>query len=255
MSEPTTTLSTNPSSSPAEYQERSGERQERPVARINVGDAERWLSMIGGGALLAHGLRRSFGSLLLAVGGGMLVYRGVTGHCSIYQSLGFNSASSEGEGVVAEAAVTVNKPVAEVYRFYRNLENHPRFVTHLQSVQSLDNKRSHWVAKTPLQKSVEWDAEITEERENDVLSWRSLPGADVNNAGTVRFRELPGGRGTEVHVSLEYHPPGGVVGATLGRLFNTITTQRLRDDLRHFKQLLETGERLTSNGQPTGRHA
>lgn len=246
MSEHSTTLSTNLSSSPAE-------RQERPVSRINVGEAERWLSVIGGGALLVHGLRRSFGSLMLAVGGGMLIYRGVTGHCTAYQSLGLNTASSEGAGVVVEAAVTVNKPVTEVYRFYRNLENHPRFVTHLQSVQTIDSNRSHWVAKAPLQKLVEWDAEITEERENEVLSWHSLPGADVNNAGTVRFRELPGERGTEVHVSLEYHPPGGVVGAALAKLFNTITTQRLREDLRHFKQLLEAGEQPTLSEQPAGR--
>lgn len=246
MSEHSTTLSTNLSSSPAE-------RQERPVSRINVGEAERWLSVIGGGALLVHGLRRSFGSLILAVGGGMLIYRGVTGHCPAYQSFGLNTASSEGASVMVEAAVTVNKPVTEVYRFYRNLENHPRFVTHLQSVQTIDSNRSHWVAKAPLQKLVEWDAEITEERENEVLSWHSLPGADVNNAGTVRFRELPGERGTEVHVSLEYHPPGGVVGAALAKLFNTITTQRLREDLRHFKQLLEAGEQPTLSEQPAGR--
>lgn len=246
MSEHSTTLSTSLPSSPAE-------RQERPVSRINVGEAERWLSVIGGGALLVHGLRRSFGSLILAVGGGMLIYRGVTGHCPAYQSFGLNTASSEGASVVVEAAVTVNKPVTEVYRFYRNLENHPRFVTHLQSVQTIDSNRSHWVAKAPLQKSVEWDAEITEERENEVLSWHSLPGADVTNAGTVRFRELPGERGTEVHVSLEYHPPGGVVGAALAKLFNTITTQRLREDLRHFKQLLEAGEQPTLSEQPAGR--
>jgi uncharacterized membrane protein len=155
--------------------------------------------------------------------------------------------------VVVEAAVTVNKPVAEVYRFYRHLENHPRFVTHLQSVRTIGSNRSHWVAKAPLQKSVEWDAEITEERENERLAWHSLPGADVTNSGTVRFRELPGERGTEVHVSLEYHPPGGVVGAALAKLFNTITTQRLREDLRHFKQLLEAGEHPTLSDQPAGR--
>jgi uncharacterized membrane protein len=200
-----------------------------------------------------YGLRRSLGSLALAVGGGMLLYRGVTGHCKAYESLGLNSVSSEGAGVEVEATITVYKPIADVYRFYRKLENHPRFVTHLKSVQATDSKHSHWVAQGPLQRSIEWDAEITQERENDVLSWRSLPGADVDNAGTVRFRELPGERGTEVHVSLEYHPPGGVVGTGLGKLFNTITTQRLREDLRHFKQLLETGEQPTLSDQPAGR--
>jgi uncharacterized membrane protein len=202
-----------------------------------------------------YGLRRSLGSLALAAGGGMLLYRGVTGHCKAYDSLGLNSVSNEGAGVEVEASMMVNKPVAEVYRFYRNLENHPRFVTHLKSVHATDQNRSHWVARGPLQKSIEWDAEITEERENHVLAWRSLPGADVDNAGTVRFRELPGERGTEIHVSLEYHPPGGGVGVALAKLFKTISTQRLKEDLRHFKQLLETGEQPTLSDQPAGRQA
>jgi uncharacterized membrane protein len=248
MSEHSTTLSTSQSSPPVE-------RQERPASRINVGEPERWLSVIGGGALVLYGLRRSLGSLALAAGGGMLIYRGVTGHCKVYESLGLNSVSREGAGVEVGAAITVYKPVAEVYRFYRHFENHPRFVTHLKSVQSTGNKRSHWVARGPLGKSIEWNAEITEERENNLLAWRSLPGSDVDSAGTVRFRELPDGRGTEVHVSLEYHPPGGMVGTALAKLFNTISTQRLKEDMRHFKQLLETGEQPTLSGQPVGRQA
>jgi uncharacterized membrane protein len=248
MSEHPTSLSTSQSSPPAE-------RRERSVSRVNVGDTERWLSTIGGGALLLYGLRRSLGSLALAVGGGMLVYRGVTGHCKVYESLGLNSVSGEGAGVEVEATITVYKPVSEVYRFYRRFENHPRFVRHLESVQTLDHNRSHWVARGPLQRSIEWDAEITEERENNLLAWRSLPGSDVDNAGSVRFRELPGERGTEVHVSLEYHPPGGAIGAGLAKLFNSITTHRLQEDLRHFKQLLETGEQPTLSHQPAGRQA
>lgn len=248
MSEHSTSLSTRQPSSPAEHREDS-------VSRINVGETERWLSAIGGGALLIYGLRRSFGSLALAVGGGMLVYRGLTGHCKVYESLGHSSISGEGAGVEVEATITVYKPVAEVYRFYRRFENHPRFVRHLESVQTLDHNRSHWVARGPLQRSIAWDAEITEERENHLLAWRSLPGSDVDNTGTVRFRELPGERGTEVHVSIEYHPPGGAVGAGLAKLFNTITTQRLKEDLRHFKQLLETGEQPTVNHQPAGHQA
>jgi len=248
MSEHPTSLSTSQSSPPAE-------RRQRSVSPVNVGDTERWLSAIGGGALLIYGLRRSLGSLALAVGGGMLVYRGLTGHCKVYDSLGLNSVGSEGAGVEVKATITVYKPVAEVYRFYRRFENHPRFVRHLESVQTLDQNRSHWVARGPLQRSIEWDAEITEERENNLLSWRSLPGSDVDNAGSVRFRELPGERGTEVHVSLEFHPPGGAVGVGLARLFNTITTQRLKEDLRHFKQLLETGEQPTLNPQPAGHQA
>jgi uncharacterized membrane protein len=212
------------------------------------------LSVIGGGALALYGLRRSLGSLALAIGGGVLVYRGLTGHCAIYENLGVNTVNHEGAGVALETTVTINKPVAEVYRFYRTFENHPRFVTHLVSVRTTDNKRSHWMAKGPLQKTIEWDSEIVEERENALLSWRSLPGADVDHAGTVQFRELPGGRGTEVHMSLEYYPPGGVAGVALARLFNTITKQQLREDMRHFKQLLEAGEQPTIANQPVGHH-
>lgn len=224
----------------------------RPVRRTNVGDGERWLSIIGGGVLALYGLRRSLGNLALAIGGGVLVYRGVTGHCAVYESLGINTVRRDGAGVAVEAVVTVNKPVAEVYRFYRTLENHPRFVTHLESVRTTANRHSHWVAKTPLQGVLEWDAEIVAETENALLSWRSLPGSDVDNTGTVRFRELPGNRGTEVHVSLEYSPPGGIVGAALAQLFNGITTKQLREDLRHFKQILEAGEQPTIAGQPVG---
>jgi uncharacterized membrane protein len=222
--------------------------------QVNVGEAERWLSMIGGGALMIYGLRRSFGSLMLALGGGALLYRGLTGHCSVYDAIGINTADpSANAGVTVEAAVTVNKPLSEVYRFYRNLENHPRFVSHLESVQTIGGNRSHWVAKAPLERSIEWDAEIVEEQENALISWRSLPGADIDNAGTVRFQELSNGRGVEVQVKLDYTPPVGAAGSGLAKLLNTLTTAQLREDLRHFKQLLEAGERPTTTDQPAGR--
>ena len=224
--------------------------------QVNVGEAERWLSMIGGGALMIYGLRRSFGSLMLALGGGALLYRGLTGHCAMYETIGINTADpSANAGVTVEAAVTVNKPLAEVYRFYRNLENHPRFMSHLESVQTLAGNRSHWVAKAPLERSVEWDAEIVDEQENALISWRSLPGADVDHAGTVWFQELSNDRGVEVHVKLNYTPPGGAAGSALAKLLNTLTTARLREDLRHFKQLLEAGERPTTMDQPAGHPA
>jgi uncharacterized membrane protein len=246
MSEHATAMATNQPTSLAAH-------QAHPARRTNVGDGERLLSVIGGGALALYGLRRSLGSLALAIGGGVLVYRGISGHCAVYENLGIDTTSREGAGSMVEATVTINKPVAEVYRFYRTLGNHPHFVTHLESVQTTDTKHSHWVARMPLQQAIEWDAEIVEERENALLSWRSLPGADVDNAGTVRFRELPGGRGTEVRISLEYYPPGGVAGAALANLLNTITTQQLREDMRHFKQILEAGEQPTIANQPVGR--
>lgn len=225
-------------------------------SKVNVGEAERWLSMIGGGALLAYGLRRSLGSLMLALGGGAILYRGLSGHCSAYEALGINSAKpGTGDDITVEAAVTVHKPLAEVYRFYRRLENHPRFVSHLESVQTLDAKRSHWVAKAPLGTSIKWDAEIVDEQENTVIAWRSLPGADVDNAGMARFRELSNDRGVEVYVRLGYTPPGGAVGRALANMLNGLTAAQLREDLRRFKQLLEAGERPTTATQPAGQPA
>jgi uncharacterized membrane protein len=223
--------------------------------QVNVGDVERLLSVIGGGALVLYGLRRSLGHLALMLGGSALIYRGLTGYCEIYKTLGVSTAHHHaGAGITLESTVTVNKPAADVYRFWRRLENHPRFIRHLESVVSTADKRSHWVAKVPMQGCIEWDAEIVEERENALLSWRSLAGADVHNAGTVRFRELPNNRGTEVRVKLEYAPPGGMVGAALGKLLKTLTVWQLREDLRRFKQLIEAGEVASIAAQPSGRH-
>jgi len=214
----------------------------------NISDLERGLSLIAGGTLVLYGLRRSLGSLALMLGGGALIYRGLTGYCATYQALEVNTTHRDrGHGVALRATITVNKPAAEVYRFWRHLENHPRFMQHLESVASTNGKRSHWVAKTPLPAPLEWDADIVTERENALLSWRSLPGADVDHAGTVHFRELPNGRGTEVRVRLEYAPPGGMVGVAVTNLFKTLTEHQLREDLRRFKQIIETGETPTAD--------
>jgi uncharacterized membrane protein len=218
---------------------------------VNVGDLERGLSLIAGGALALYGLRRSLGNLVLMLGGGALIYRGLTGYCAAYQALGIDTAHRDPSfGVALRGTITVNKPTAEVYRFWRHLENHPQFMRHLESVVSTNGKRSHWVAKAPLHVPIEWDADIVVERENTMLSWRSLPGADVDHAGTVRFRELPNGRGTEVRVRLEYAPPGGIVGVAVAKLFKTLSERQLREDLRRFKQIIETGETPTTANHP-----
>jgi len=213
----------------------------------NVGTLERGLSLIGGTALVLYGLRRSLGNLALLLGGSALIYRGLTGYCAAYQVLGVKATRRELRHAVAlRGTITVNKSAAEVYRFWRRLENHPLFMQHLESVVSTDGKRSHWVAKAPLPAPLEWDADIVAERENVLLSWRSLPGADVDHVGTVRFRELPNGRGTEVRVRLEYMPPGGIVGVAVAQLFKILTEQQLKEDLRRFKQIIETGETPTT---------
>jgi uncharacterized membrane protein len=145
-------------------------------------------------------------------------------------------------------SITVNRPAEELYNFWHNFENLPEFMSHLESVRKLDDRRSHWKARGPAGTTVEWDAEITEDRPNELIAWRSLPGADVDNCGSVRFVKAPGNRGTEVHVELTYHPPGGPIGAATAWLFGEEPRQQVGDDLYHFKQLMETGEVVLSEG-------
>ncbi len=156
---------------------------------------------------------------------------------------GLESAS----GIKVKNAVTVNRPVSEVYNFWRNFENLPRFMTHLESVQVLEGKRSHWVAIGPLGKRVEWDAELVEERPSELISWRSLPGGKVDSAGYVRFKPAAGDRGTEILVEMRYDPPGGVVGATIAMLFGESGEQVVTRDLHAFKSVLEVGEVVHSD--------
>lgn len=229
--------------------------REYDMNKVNVGMNERWLSVLSGGAMFWYGLsRRSLAGLTLAAGGGYLVYRGLTGHCPAYEALGVNVATPGlgARGVHIEKSVTINRPVAEVFEFWRNLENLPQFMKHLETVQGVGENQTHWVAKGPLGVTVSWDAQTIEERENELISWRSLPGSDVDNWGTVRFKQAPGGRGVEVHIKLDYNPPGGVPGVAFAKLFNRVMAQQIKEDVRRFKQFLEAGEIATTEGQPAG---
>ena len=146
-----------------------------------------------------------------------------------------------GRAVFVRHAITVNRSIEEVYAFWRNFSNFARFMGHIESV-TVNGKRSHWIAKAPAGMRVEWDAEITDEVENERISWRSLERSDVQNSGTVRFVRAPGARGTEVRVELMYTPPAGSVGRAIAKLFGEEPEQQIRDDMRRFKQLVETGE-------------
>ncbi|MCG5451609.1 SRPBCC family protein [Micromonospora hortensis] len=151
-----------------------------------------------------------------------------------------------------QIAVTVNRSPAEAYRFWRDMENLPRFMAHLESVRADDLRRSHWIARGPAGRRVEWDAEIIDDQPNKSITWRSLPGTRVPNAGRVRFVPAPGDRGTEVRVELRYAPPAGAFGRAVAKLFGEEPEQQVRDDLRRFKQVLETGEVVRSEGSPNG---
>jgi uncharacterized membrane protein len=216
-----------------------------------AGDTERWASLIGGGTMVLMGLKqRSLRGVLTAIAGGGLLYQGVKKKSTIQQA---QEAIGIGQVIKVEKTVTINKAVEELYSFWHNFENLPNFMKHLKEVKVLDNKRSHWVATAPLGTSIEWDAEILEDRENEFISWASAEDADVENSGFVRFKKAPGDRGTEVKVVMEYTPPGGALTAVFAKLFGEEPEQQIGDDLRRFKMLMEAGEIATTEGQPRGQ--
>jgi len=153
------------------------------------------------------------------------------------------------------AAITVNRPRDEVYSFWRRFEDLPAFMDHVESVSVDDTGSVHWVVKAPAGRTVEWDAELTEDVPGERISWRSLEGADVENSGTVRFADAPGGRGTEIHLDIDYSPPAGALGAGIAKLFGEEPRQQAKDDLRRFKQVMEAGEVVRSEGSPEGQTA
>jgi len=217
----------------------------------NVRESERWASIIGGGTLVAFGLaKKDWRGVGLAALGGGLLWRGLTGHCDAYQALGVNTArKGTGRhisvpyelGIRVDEIVRVEKPAAELYHFWRRLENLPRFMDHLESVTVIDDRRSHWIAIGPAGFRVEWFAEIINDVENRLIGWRSLEGSEVDNAGSVSFRELSDGNSTEVKVSLQYNPPAGDLGAAVAKLFGQDPRKQIRKDLKEFKQMMERG--------------
>ena len=169
-----------------------------------------------------------------------------------HQSRGGAAGLAQKQAIDVAKSITINRPAADIYQFWRNFENLPRIMRHLESVQVLDEQRSRWRAKAPAGMTVEWEAEITEDQPNNQIAWRSLEGADVPNAGSVRFDRASGDRGTVVTVTLQYNPPGGVAGTTLAKLFGEEPDQQVADDLRTFKQMMETGEVVRSDGSLWG---
>lgn len=225
---------------------------------INVGETERLVSLVGGAMLALIGLeRRSLTGLILAGAGAALVYRGYTGSCGVYKALNVTSAEPaapekySAHGIHVEVATTIGKSAEELYAFWHNFENLPQFMHHLESVKVIDEKRSKWVAKGPAGSSVRWEAEIINDEPNKLIAWRSLAGAQVDNAGSVRFVEAPAGRGTEVRVTIDYIPPGRTLGKWVAKLLGEDPQLQVEEDLRRFKALMETGEipTATSNYQ------
>lgn len=230
------------------------------TSATNVGQPERIVSALGGGLLALYGIRQKNATgALLALVGAAIAQRGITGHCQVYGALGMSTAGSGEDGflekkhgraavldaskaIKVERSVTIDMPPDELYRFWRNFENLPRIMDHLESVTMLDGRRSHWKAKAPVGQLVEWDAEIIHEEPDRLISWRSVDEATVPNAGSVHFDEATGVRGTVVKVVLEYQPPGGRLGALVARFFGENPDDQVREDLRRFKSMMEAGE-------------
>jgi uncharacterized membrane protein len=223
------------------------------LEEVNVGVAERGVSVTLGAALIAFAAsrRRPFSSLLLAAAGAWLAHRGITGRCAVYDQLDMGTAEDDEEerldagshdDLSVEVAITIGRPVPEVYAFWRRLENFPLFMKNVVSVTERGGGRSVWVARGPAGETWQWESEILEDRPGELLVWRSLPGAEVHHHGAVRFQDAPAGRGTEVRVGIEFLPPGGIAGRVVARLARRLPAHRVEEDLRRLKQMLEAGE-------------
>ena len=232
----------------------------------NVAKPERIGSVALGAALVTFGIRRRDpAGVIAAVLGGAFVLRGATGHCPMYQAMGVSSGSADAilhpergdvtslaatvnarKAVKVERAVTIEADPQTLYDFWRDFENLPRFMEHLVSVRVESPTRSHWVAKAPAGTTVEWDAEIVNDIPGSLIAWKSAAGAEVPSAGSVHFTAAPAGRGTIVKVVMDVEPPAGKLGLVIAKLFGEDPDREVREDLRKFKQLMETGEVATS---------
>lgn len=236
----------------------------------NVHYYERIASLAAGAALTAFGLfRAQRGRLPLAALGAASMWRGLTGQCSVYRALGIDTQCGNGPergessatvipaqtGEKIEQSVTIARSAGDLYAQWHKLTNLPKIMHHLKSVDVNADGTSHWTAEGPLGRSVEWDAEVINQREPEIIAWQSRPGGTVDVAGSVRFDELPHKRGTKVTVSLKYSPPAGTVGAWLAWLLGADPAASIADDLRNFKRIMEAGELPTTAGQPSGRES
>jgi len=237
----------------------------------DIAKYERLISAIAGGTLayyafrnLKNKRRRPFAGFSMALGAGMMFNGSLTGRSPMHRiferaqrrsRLPMSASVEHGKGVKVERTVTINKPAEELFRFWRRFETLPQFLENIEAVTTLDNNQTHWVAKGPAGTSVEWDAVIHNEIPNELIAWRTIGDSDVNHAGTVEFKALPEGRGTEVKVVINYEPPAGKIGVAFASIFGKEPGQQLDEDLRRFKQLMEAGEIPTTQGQPLGEGA
>lgn len=244
---------------------RPGHEVSQVGSEHNVNDSERVVSAVAGGALIAFGIKHGgwLGTSLSLLGGGLL-HRGATGHCYLYEAAGIDTSDParssflrKTAGILSgpvrvKKAATVNRSPAEVYQYWRNFENLPNFMQHLESVTNTGENRWRWKAKAPLGMTVEWEAELTSDVENQRIGWASVEGSDIPNSGTVEFRPTVD-RGTEIVVTMIYEAPGGTLGEWAAWALGEEPSLQVADDLRRFRSIIETGSIITTEGQPSGR--
>lgn len=239
------------------------QQEELKGGYINVGEIERVLSVLGGGVLTLSGLQRfSLKGIALAILGGGLVYRGVTGHSNLYQKLEIMTSEKTptisklpgNQGIKIQRSMTINRAPEALYNFWHDVEKAPLYMKHIASVKTTGNNRSHWVAKLPMDTIVEWDSEMTQDEPNTLIAWQTIGKSPIASAGSVRFESAPTGRGTVVTLELEYYQQlGGELGVAVGRLFGRFPEHEALENLHHFKALMEAGEVSTIEGQTSGR--
>ena len=221
---------------------------------VNVSNNERLLSTAIGAFLLSSGINKLFkhplNGLVKTALGGYLLYRGASGHCALYSSVGKTKNTSSTPAINIRTNMIVNKPKEEVYAFWRKLENLPLFMKHLATVTEIDTKHSHWEAIIPGNiGKIKWNAEIVKEEEGQMIGWQSIANSTINNAGKVVFNEALDGQGTELEVVISYHPPAGELGAGLAKALNPVFERIIRQDVMNFKEYIETKH------NPTGASA
>lgn len=233
-------------SSGGSYYGNNGSNSETP---INLSTFER-VATSAIGALMVLSAFRNFGrkpfrNVVKLALGGALFYRGTTGYCPVYNHLDVDGNRTE--SINMRTTFVVNKPKHEVYQFWRKLENLPLFMKHLVAVKQLDSRRSHWEAKIPEGNpvTIKWDAEIVKDEEGSLLSWQSLPGSTIENAGKIEFRDALGNQGTELMVMITYRPPAGNIGSGIAKLLNPIFERIVRQDVNNFKSFIDAGKMTT----------
>jgi uncharacterized membrane protein len=222
---------------------------------INLNWPERYASIAAGVKLSFSGIRhlfsKPFKSILKLGAGGYLLNRGITGHCELYSRIGKDT--NEPTNVNIRSSFVIDKPRHQVYNFWRKLDNLPLFMNHLESVEVLDNKRSHWILKLPSGvANVSWEAEIVKDEPDELIGWSSLPGSIIDNAGKVRFRDAANGKSTLVDIVISYQPPAGGVGTSIAHVLNPLFKNMVDNDVRNFKQYMDLD--INDNTRKNGVH-